>query len=554
MKIHPKFSITVLALFLSSQTFAAQFIDLKNENTTLLNSFITKAAVKNQTAETLKEINRFTDQMGVTHVRLQEYFNDYPIWNAHIAIHSPTPLAKNGLSETFLQQNSAKISMNGHLYKNLTADLKNTKKTLTSATEMEQAIKSARDHFIANQPHTTTPAIQNLKAEKLVYMTTKQQARWAYKVSFDVPSVEEGSLPAKPIYIVDAENKTIYRHWDNIKTAQTNNVTLGGGFGGNPNLGQLMYDGSQNHLAAFPITRVNTTCLLQNDEIIVSDIRTDTVMQFPCSAPDPEHNNVYWSGNFDEINQGYSPANDAMFAARVIKRFYRDWYDVSALVNEDGSDMVLRMVVHAPKMDNAYWNGEIMVFGDGSALYPLTSLGVAAHEVSHGFTQQHSDLFYDGETGGMNEAFSDMAAQTAEFYGYGKSSWMIGKEIFKIPDEAMRYMDQPSKDCYGKEPGTSCSIDRADQYYDGLDVHYSSGVYNRAFYLLSTSPGWDTRKAFAVMLHANSSYWLSETQYADGAACVIQAAKDLNYDTQAVTQAFETVGIQIPANCTNQRI
>ncbi|WP_171523426.1 M4 family metallopeptidase, partial [Acinetobacter baumannii] len=64
---------------------------------------------------------------------------------------------------------------------------------------------------------------------------------------------------------------------------------------------------------------------------------------------------------------------------------------------------------------------------------------------------------------------------------------------------ALRYMDQPSRD--GR------SIDNASQYYNGIDVHHSSGVYNRAFYLLANSPGWDTRKAFEVFVDANRYYW-----------------------------------------------
>ena len=151
----------------------------------------------------------------------------------------------------------------------------------------------------------------------------------------------------------------------------------------------------------------------------------------------------------------------------------------------------------------------------------------------------------------MNEAFSDMAAQTAEYYAYGKNTWLIGGDIIKLSGETLRYMDQPSKDCFGKEPGTYCSIDNATQYYDGLNVHFSSGVYNRAFYLLSTTPDWNPRMAFAVMVQANASYWLPQTQYADGAACAVKAADDLHYDKQAVENAFKTVGILVPERCTN---
>jgi pseudolysin len=302
------------------------------------------------------------------------------------------------------------------------------------------------------------------------------------------------------------------------------------------------------------VKREAGVCYLQNDETVITHYQTKQVMQYPCAAQDPEHNHLYWSGDFDRVGDSFSPANDAIFAAQVLKEFYKIWYNVPVLVNKNGTPMVLQMNVHVAKLDNAFWDGESMTFGDGRELYPLTSLGIAAHEVSHGFTQQHSNLTYDGQSGGMNEAFSDMAAQTAEYYAHKKNSWQIGGEIFKIEGESMRYMDQPSKDCYGKEPGTFCSIDSADQYYAGLNVHYSSGVYNRAFYVLSNMPDWNPRKAFAVMLQANASYWLPQTQYADGAACVVKAAEDLDFDKKAVEQAFKTVGIRVPENCTNRAI
>ncbi|WP_336118282.1 M4 family metallopeptidase, partial [Klebsiella pneumoniae] len=74
-----------------------------------------------------------------------------------------------------------------------------------------------------------------------------------------------------------------------------------------------------------------------------------------------------------------------------------------------------------------------------------------------------------GQSGGMNEAFSDMAGEAAEFYMRGKNDFLIGYDI-KKGSGALRYMDQPSRD--GR------SIDNASQYYNGIDVHHSSGVYN----------------------------------------------------------------------------
>jgi vibriolysin len=93
------------------------------------------------------------------------------------------------------------------------------------------------------------------------------------------------------------------------------------------------------------------------------------------------------------------------------------------------------------------------------------------------------------ESGGMNEAFSDMAGEAAENYMNGSNDWMVGEQIFKGAG-ALRYMDVPSQD--GR------SINHASDMTSGMDVHYSSGVYNRAFYLLATTNGWLVQSAFGV--------------------------------------------------------
>lgn len=111
---------------------------------------------------------------------------------------------------------------------------------------------------------------------------------------------------------------------------------------------------------------------------------------------------------------------------------------------------------------------------------------------------------------------------------------MVGGQIFKS-DGALRYFADPTLD--GR------SIGHASDYYSGIDVHHSSGVFNKAFYLLATSEGWDTRKAFEVMVRANQLYWTRTSDY-DNAACgVKQATDDAGYSSDDVINAFTQVGV-----------
>lgn len=172
--------------------------------------------------------------------------------------------------------------------------------------------------------------------------------------------------------------------------------------------------------------------------------------------------------------------------------------------------------------------------GDVSNHYPLVSLDVVSHEIAHGFTERTSGLIYTDQSGGINEAFSDMAGETAEYYS-GGNDWLVGFEITKSAGP-LRYMSNPPLDGH--------SIDDASQYSTSMDPHYSSGVFNKAFYLLATKSGWNTRKAFEVMVYANQNYWTSNSDFTDASCGAIDSAVDLGYSQNDVRDAFRQVGVQ----------
>ncbi|MER5982155.1 M4 family metallopeptidase [Streptomyces sp. NPDC001787] len=140
---------------------------------------------------------------------------------------------------------------------------------------------------------------------------------------------------------------------------------------------------------------------------------------------------------------------------------------------------------------NAFWQDSCfcMTYGDGSGnAAPLTSLDVAAHEMTHGVTAATANLVYSGESGGLNEATSDIFAAGVEFYSntaQDPGDYLVGEKIDINGDGTpLRYMDKPSKDGASK-----------DAWYSGIgnvDVHYSSGPANHWFYLLSEGSGAKT--------------------------------------------------------------
>ncbi len=532
-------TMSIIALACTTTAFAAKPIDLNNQPVSAI-QFLTKspATLAGTSTTALKEMSRDTDQNTTTHIRVQETFANYPVWGGDAILHVPQGSNKS------LANLSAATTMNGVVYQDLQADLANTPAYVFETAQAEKALQHAAALY---QQKTGIKQFDLAHAKKdlMVYIDKNNKAHWAYFISFLAKS---SNGLAVPTYIIDATSFDIYLDWNNAQTLQD---AQSGGFGGNEKMGKLIYDGTSGNYPALQIQRdaAKQICYLNNANVTVMDASKPhewymdaPIAEFGCKDKDSKHNNLYWNAGEDAINGAYSPANDALYIGQVIKEMYQKWYNMPVL-SFFGFPMMLKMNVHTPSpedggpFENAMFlslNSE-MYYGDGlNHFYPLASLGVGAHEISHGFTSQHANLTYLAQSGGLNESFSDMAAQAAEFYSTGKNSWQIGPEIVKGTG-ALRYMDDPTKDGH--------SIGNAKDYVDGLNVHYSSGVFNKVFYLLSTTTNWDTKKAFDVMVNANMHYWTASSTFVDAACGAKKAAKDLKYDVAAVTAATQKVGI-----------
>ncbi|KAF7763351.1 vibriolysin [Pseudoalteromonas undina] len=350
----------------------------------------------------------------------------------------------------------------------------------------------------------------NEQSRLAIWVDDQNKAHLVYEVSY----VTYGKSPSRPYQIIDANTGEVLLSYDNLQHA---NAT---GPGGNLKTGKYIYGTDFDSL---DVSQSGNTCTMNNANVRTINLNGGTSGSSAHSFTCPEN-------TVKEINGAYSPLNDAHFFGNVIFNMYNDWVGTAPL------SFQLQMRVHySSNYENAFWDGSAMTFGDGqNTFYPLVSLDVSAHEVSHGFTEQNSGLIYNGKPGGLNEAFSDMAGEAAEFYMKGSNDWLVGKDIFK-GNGALRYMNNPTQD--GR------SIDNQSNYYSGMDVHYSSGVYNKAFYNLATTPGWDTQKAFIVMARANQLYWSAGVGWDLAGNGVMDAACDLNYDPNDVKAALAAVGV-----------
>ena len=236
---------------------------------------------------------------------------------------------------------------------------------------------------------------------------------------------------------------------------------------------------------------------------------------------------------------------DVAFGAAATWDYYKDVYGRNGIRN-DGVAAYSR-AHYGSGYVNAFWSDTCfcMTYGDGSGnTHPLTALDVAAHEMSHGVTSATANLTYSGESGGLNEATSDIFAAAVEFHSNlaaDPGDYLVGEKIdINGNGTPLRYMDKPSKDGSSRDYWSST--------LGSVDVHYSSGPANHFFYLLSEgsgaktvngvaydSPTYDGRavtgigieNAAAIWYRALTTYMTSSTNYAGARTATLQAATDL---------------------------
>ncbi len=280
---------------------------------------------------------------------------------------------------------------------------------------------------------------------------------------------------------------------------------------------------------------------------------------------------------------GETAAVDAHYGLSVTWDFYRDVFGRDGIDDLGTSTLA---IVHSiqgdptfpiPEADNAHWAPWLfgMEFGDGTypdekqGLIAVTELDITGHELTHGVTQETSGLIYDGLSGAINEANSDIFGKMVEAWADGGASgasipdvhagdvsfWAIARR--SSAGAPLRYMYRPSLD------GIS-----ADAWYDGLemdDVHFSSGPLNRMFYFLSqgasADPSSDVHsvylpggmagigndRAARIWFKATTEHLAPDADYDAARTAAVTAAQELHgagsVEEAAVRSAFAAINV-----------
>ncbi|MGW3957126.1 M4 family metallopeptidase [Streptomyces sp. NPDC004752] len=229
----------------------------------------------------------------------------------------------------------------------------------------------------------------------------------------------------------------------------------------------------------------------------------------------------------------------------------------------DGSGLPLDATVHFGEgYDNAFWNGEQMVFGDGDGEVFLDftiPVDVIGHELTHGVTQHTANLTYFGQPGALNESLSDVFGSLIKQYALGQTAteadWLIGAGLLapRVTGTALRSMKAPGTayddDVLGKDPQPATMAGYVKTGRDNGGVHINSGIPNHAFYLLATALGrhaWE--RAGQIWYDVLTGGELpSQASFEDFAKLTVAAARTRyreGEEQQAVLKAWQQVGVR----------
>ncbi|MDO8737313.1 MAG: M4 family metallopeptidase [Thermoleophilia bacterium] len=207
--------------------------------------------------------------------------------------------------------------------------------------------------------------------------------------------------------------------------------------------------------------------------------------------------------------------------------------------NNAGASLI-STVHYGSSYNNAYWNGQQMVYGDGdgNVFGPLgNSLDVVAHELTHGVTQYTADLVYSYQSGALNESYSDVFGVMVD-----RDDWLLGEDVYtpNTPGDALRSVSNPAQ--YGQPDHMNSYVNTSS---DNGGVHTNSGIPNKAAYNIATAIGKD--KMEFIWYRTLTLYLNSGSQFVDARDASVQSAADLygsgSPEVIAVQNGFAAVGI-----------
>lgn len=364
------------------------------------------------------------------------------------------------------------------------------------------------------------------------------------RLAYDVVTtgVKADQTPSRLHTVVDATSGAVISSWDEVVNGT----------------GNSMYSGT----VTLGTTQSGSTWQLKDGHGNYTTDLNGSTSSTAAGTLFTDADNVWGTG---AASSRQTAAVDAQYGAEKTYDYYNTQLGRAGIWN-NGTGARSR-VHYGNGYVNAFWDGTQMTYGDGSGnTHPLTSIDVAAHEMSHGVTENTAGLAYSGDAGGLNEATSDIFGTAVEFYANSPADpgdYLIGEKInINGNGTPLRYMDKPSKDGASQDCWTTGT--------KNLDPHYSSGPLNHWFYLASEGSGAKTVNGVSynsptcngstvtgagrtniekVWYRTLSTKLTSTSNYAAAREGAIASAKELFPSNPAVCTAVESAfsAISVPA-------
>jgi Zn-dependent metalloprotease len=469
-----------------------------------------------------KSMKSEKDQIGYTHEKFQQYFKGIKVENGIYIVHS---------------RNEVIESVNGD-YK-LIKDI-NVKPTISS----DKAVENAK-------------AFINAK----VYMSEDKATD--SKPELVIVEHNFGKNPKDVCEMVLAYKVDVYA----TQPLSRDNVYVNAHTGEIVNVNAILVTANATGSAdtRYSGTKTITTDSYNGSYRLRDYSRGNGIITYNCnegtsytSAVDfTDANNSWTAAEYDNADKD-NGALDAHWAGMVTYDYFKNIHGRNSF---DGNNALIKTYVHFDvNYDNAYWNGSVFTFGDGSSFDILTSLDVFGHEFGHAVCSYTANLAYQNESGALNEAFSDIWGCVIEYYNApAKDTWLMGEDL----GSALRSLSDPKSkglpDTYMGDNWYPLAASPT-RYNDYGGVHYNNGPFCHWFYLISvggsgTNDNNDSynvtaigiTKAEKIAYRVENVYMTSGSNYANARTYVIQAAQDLyGVDSQeeiSVTNAMYAVGV-----------
>ncbi len=524
--------LLVVAILMSGISFAQnkqkKFIKFdKSNNYSLQNAKqLIKENLQLSSDDELVKTKTDRDELGFTHEKYQQFIQGVKVEFSTYTVH-----AKNGVI----------TSMNGELF---SAGKLNTSPSISKQTAFNKAIThvGAQKYMWENSREAAFMNYSKPQGELVILPVIKgvtKKSALAYK--FDVYATQPVSRAY--IYIDAHTGKFLFKN--NIIKHAVANATAATRYSGTKTIKTDSFGGSYR-LRDYS----------RGSGIETYNMQTGT--SYGSAVEFTDNDNNWTAAEYNNAAKD-NAALDAHYGAQMT---YDYWMTKHNRNSYDGNGAKIKSYVHySNAYDNAYWNGSVMTYGDGSGTYfdALTSLDVAAHEIGHAVMSNTANLTYSYESGAMNEGFSDIWGASVEYFADpNKQTWLIGEDIERRAGHAaLRSMSNPKSE---GQPDTYQGTNWATGSADNGGVHTNSGVLNYWYYLISvggsgtndngdsyTVTGITIDKAAKIAYRLESVYLSASSQYADARTGAIQAAVDLygsgSQEEISVTNAWHAVGI-----------